>query len=307
MPRDAAPEQLTLPVLDPSAAAPRLFSVSVVIPVFNEAGALAAVLDDVRAAMDASGHPYEIVIVDDCSTDGSGDIARARGVTVLRHPVQRGSGAARKTGIRAATGEVVVMLDADGTYPAAEIPAMLGHFPDYDQVIGWRRSERGTYRPLRWLAKFLIRQLAQYLTQTRIPDLNSGLKAFKREPMLRFFHLIPDGFSCVTTMTLAYICNGMLVKYHPIEYFPRIGHSKFHPITDTWRYLATAIRMVLYFSPMRIFAPMAIVVFLAGAARIVIEATHGGVQQAGIVIVVASILILSMGLLGDLIVVQGRR
>ncbi|MFN7973268.1 MAG: glycosyltransferase family 2 protein [Acidobacteriota bacterium] len=285
----------------------KLFSVSVVIPVYNEAPALGKVLDDVKAAMERAGHPYEIVVVDDCSTDGSGDIALGRGVKVIRHPEQRGSGASRKTGTRAANGDVVVMLDADGTYPAAAIPEILAYFPAYDQVIGWRQKERGTHPILRGFAKYLIRQLACYLTQKNIPDLNSGMKAFKRAPMLAYLHLLPDGFSCVTTMTLAFLCNGYSIRYHPIEYYARIGTSKFHPIKDTWAYLLTAIRMVMYFNPLRVFLPLSIAMIVLGAIKTVYDVWTFDMQQSDIVIFVSAVVILAMGLLADLIVVQGKR
>lgn len=299
----------TLEAQAPARIDPAPCAVSVVIPVFNEEQALAQVLADVRAAMVESGKSFEIIVVDDASTDGSRHIAQStEGVTVIRHAEQRGSGAARKTGTRAARGEIVVMLDADGTYPAASIPAMLAHFPDYDQVIGWRQKERGTHPWLRSMAKGFIRRLACYLTQKEIPDLNSGLKAFKREPMLRFMYLIPDGFSCVTTMTLAFLCNGYTIKYHPIEYFPRIGTSKFHPIKDTWTYLLTAIRMVMYFNPLRVFLPMSMLMGTVGAVKTAYDiATIYDMQESDIVILTSAVLILCVGLLADLIVVQQRR
>ena len=285
---------------------PRL-TVSVVIPVLDEAGALGTVIDDVRRALDGSGHPYELIVVDDCSRDGSREIARDRRVTLLRHAETRGSGAARKTGVRAATGDVIVMLDADGTYPAAAIPDMLRYFPAYDQVIGWRQQERGTHRWLRGFAKYLIRNLACYLTQKHIPDLNSGLKAFKRLPMLDYLHLVPDGFSCVSSMTIAFLCNGYAIKYHPIEYFPRIGKSKFHPIKDTWAYLLTAIRMVMYFNPLRVFLPLSAFMLATGAVKTVYDVWTYDMQQSDIVIFVSAVVILALGLLADLIVVQGKR
>ena len=137
---------------------------------------------------------------------------------------------------------------------------MLPHFPAYDQVNGARTSEQGTLPWLRRPAKWFIRKLACYLTGHKIPDLNTGLKAFKRDAMLPWLWVVPDGFSCVTTMTLAFLTNGYAVKYVPTPYRPRIGRSKFHPIKDTLSYLSTVLRMVLYFRPLKVFLPLSGVV-----------------------------------------------
>ncbi len=145
---------------------------------------------------------YEILVVDDGSTDRTAWIVQqfARQcwqcpVRLVQHPQRRGAGAARKTGIRQARGHLVVMLDADGSYPASAIPELLKHFPHYDQVNGARTSEQGRWRWLRRGAKWAIRRLACYLTGTHIPDLNTGMKAFRRDEMLRWLWVMPDGFS----------------------------------------------------------------------------------------------------------------
>jgi glycosyltransferase involved in cell wall biosynthesis len=225
---------------------------TVLLPAYNEALAIRGVLAEVVEALADEALSYEILVVDDASTDDTADIAQQFAldcwqceVRVIRCPENRGAGAARKVGVRAARGEVVVMLDADGTYPANAIPELLQYFPAYDQVNGARTSEQGTLPWLRGPAKWFIRMLACYLTGCRIPDLNTGLKAFKRDAMLPWLWVVPNGFSCVTTMTLAFLTNGYAVKYVPTPYRRRIGHSKFHPITDTWAYLATVLRIVL--------------------------------------------------------------
>ena len=168
---------------------------------------------------------------------------------VVRRPERGGSGTARKTGILAAHGEIVVMLDGDGSYTPGDIPALLKQMPAYDQVNGARTTEEGTMKWLRTPAKWVIRKLACYLTGTKIPDLNTGLKAFRRDVMLEYLWVLPRGFSCVTTMTLAFLCNGYAVKYVPTTYRKRIGKSKFHPLKDTRNYLATVLRMVIFFAP----------------------------------------------------------
>ncbi len=281
--------------------------VSIVIPCFNEEEAIGPVIDDVRAAMRDDPHTYEILVVDDCSTDRTAEIAESKGVRVARRPVNGGSGAGRKTGILQAGGEIIVMLDGDGTYHAADIPNLLREFPEYDQVNGARTSEEGTLKFLRVPAKWFIRRLAIYLSGKPIPDLNTGLKAFKREIMLKYLWVIPDGFSCVTTMTLAFLCNGHPVKYIPTQYHKRIGKSKFHPIKDTSKYLFTVIRMVMYFNPLKVFFPLGFLLMLIGA---ILGGKHfsmgKGLEQGDITIVLVGFMTCVLGMLADLIVAQGR-
>ncbi len=282
--------------------------VSVVIPSFNEEDAISSVIDDVHAAMDSTDYKYEIIVVDDCSADSSARIAREKGVRVIERKMNGGSGASRKTGLKNARGEIVVMLDADGTYTAVDIPKMLELFPDWDQVNGARTSEKGTMKMFRVPAKWFIRQLAIYLSGVYIPDLNTGLKAFKRNIMLRYLWVIPDGFSCVTTMTLAFLCNGHAVTWIPTQYHKRIGKSKFHPIKDTTKYFSTVVRMVMYFNPLRVFMPISLVLFFLGVIRGLVDYFFraGTLQEGDIILTLGGILIGVMGLLADLIVAQGR-
>jgi glycosyltransferase involved in cell wall biosynthesis len=282
--------------------------VSIVIPVYNEEEAIGDDLDTIIATMEGSGYTYEVIVVDDGSTDRTAGVARAKGVKVIQHPINRGTGAARRTGILQAQGEVIVMTDGDGTYPNRDIPRLLEYLPAFDQVVGARTSEQGTFRFLRAPAKWFIRKLACYLTAMDIPDLNSGLRAFKREVMLKFLYLLPDGFSCVSTMTLAFLCNGYTIKYVPIDYYKRVGRSKFHPINDTYNYVLTVIRMVMYFNPLKVFLPTSLILFLWGLAKTIYDNTvYRDIRESDVTIIVISIVIGMMGLLADLIVVQHRR
>ncbi|MCX7718815.1 MAG: glycosyltransferase family 2 protein [Candidatus Sumerlaeaceae bacterium] len=284
--------------------------VSIVLPAFNEQDAIAKVIDDVRAAMaTAPQWRYEILVVDDCSTDATAERAQACGVRVVRHRQNSGSGAARRTGILEARGEIIVMLDADGTYHAASIPEMLRYFPDYDQVNGARTSEQGTLKPLRIGAKWFIRKLAEYLAGREIPDLNTGLKAFKRSVMLKYLWVLPEGFSCVTTMTLAFLTNGHPVKYVATPYYKRIGKSKFHPVSDTANYLQTVVRMVTYFRPLRVFGPAALLLLLTGFVTSVYHVIRRGkpsLEESDIILLCTGIIVGAVGLLADLMVAQRR-
>ncbi|MBI4227053.1 MAG: glycosyltransferase family 2 protein [Candidatus Omnitrophica bacterium] len=292
--------------MSPDAAG--LPQVSVVLPAFNEALAIAHVVRDVRAAMDRTPYPYEIVVVDDGSTDGTALAAEAEGARVVRRPCRGGSGAARKLGIVASRGPIVVMLDADGSYDPSVLPEMLRYFPDYDQVNGARTREMGAARLLRIPAKWVLRQLACYLTRAAIPDLNTGLKACKRDLALRYLWVLPNGFSCVTSLTLAFLMNGHPVKYIPAVYRPRIGRSKFHPIRDTAAYLGTIIRMTIYFAPLRVLGPLAAVLFMAWGIKSYYSLTlTGSLQESDIILIMLAVLIAAVGIIADLIVAQRHR
>lgn len=282
--------------------------ITIVLPAYNEESAIAKVIDDVQGAMKGVKRPYEVLVVDDHSADQTAAIAEKKGVRVVRRPITGGSGASRRTGIVNATGDIIVMLDADGSYEAADIPKLLEYFPDYDQVNGARTSEQGTLKLLRAPAKWIIRKLACYLTNTDIPDLNTGLKAFKKDIMLKYLWVLPDGFSCVTTMTLAFLSNGYAVKYVPTTYHKRIGKSKFHPVKDTASYFKTVVRMVMYFNPLRVFLPMAGLTLLAGMAKAVMSLKYTQtLQESDIIIFMVAIMLTALGLIADLIVVYNNR
>ena len=282
--------------------------VTILIPVYNEEAAIQGVISEVKKAMVSTSHRYEILVVDDQSTDRSYELAQSEKVRVLRRPVRGGSGAARRTGIQAARGEIIVMLDGDGSYDAGDIPKLLAYFPEYDQVNGARTSEQGTLKLLRMPAKWFIRQLASYLTSTRIPDLNTGLKAFKKEIMKKYLWVLPDGFSCVTTMTLAFLANGYAVKYILTNYRKRIGRSKFHPLADTFSYLTTVIRMVTYFKPLRVFMPLSLILFIFALLKSFWSfKMTGTLQESDIVIFVTTLILAALGLIADLIATYHNR
>jgi glycosyltransferase involved in cell wall biosynthesis len=293
----------------------RQLQLTVLLPAYDEELAIRRVLSEIVEALADEPIRYEILVVDDASSDRTAELAEEFAldcwqcpVRVVRCAVNRGAGAARKVGVREARGEIVVMLDADGTYPANCIPELLRWFPAYDQVNGARTSEQGTLRWLRRPAKWFIRRLACYLTGCQIPDLNTGLKAFKRDAMMPWLWVVPNGFSCVTTMTLAFLTNGYSVKYVPTEYRPRIGRSKFHPLKDTLAYLSTVLRMVLYFRPLKIFLPLAGLFIVAGIAKSLLSfSVTGSMQESDIVVLTAGFMTTVLGLLAEVIVAHHRR
>ncbi len=279
--------------------------VSIILPVHNERGHLSDEIDRIRKAMDESDLSYEMIVVDDGSTDGSTEILQGMtGIRLIRFHTNHGSGYARRYGTRAARGRVVVWTDVDMSYPNDEIPRLVRELDGFDQVVGARSSEQGTSKFLRVPAKWFIRKLASILAATEIPDLNSGFRAFRRDVALQYLHLLPDGFSCVSTITLAFLSNGYSVKYVPIDYFPRAGDSKFHWLRDTRRYLLQVVRMTMLFNPLRVLMPVGLALGAMGIAKTVYDVATKDFRIATntLVILLAALGVTVVALLADLIV-----
>jgi hypothetical protein len=195
------------------------------------------------------------------------------------------------------------------TYPNDEIPALVKELQGYDQVVGARRSEEGTAKALRVPAKWLIRKLASYLAETKIPDLNSGFRAFRRVVALQFLYMLPKGFSCVTTMTMSFLANGYSVKHVPIDYAPRSGRSKFHWWKDTQRYLLQVFRLVMSYEPLRIFIPIGVTLALLAVGKLSYDLIAHPLRVAvnTLVIFFAALQTFAVGLIADLVVRANRR
>lgn len=278
--------------------------VSIVLPVYNEAGHVLEEIDRIRAAMEASSYSYELIVIDDGSTDGTAETLQGvEGIRFIQLPTNRGSGFARKTGTRAARGQVVVWTDADMTYPNDEIPALVKELDGYDQVVGARTSEEGTAKFLRVPAKWFMRKLAEYLTLTKIPDLNSGFRAFRRDVALPYLYLLPTGFSCVTTITMAFLSHGHTVHYVPIPYANRAGRSKFHWRRDSARYLLQIIRMVMTFNPLRFFLPIGGILVLVALGKIGYDIFDKNlrISSNAVILTIVAFQVVATGLLADLI------
>jgi glycosyltransferase involved in cell wall biosynthesis len=284
--------------------------VSIVLPVYNEASHIEEELDRIHASMGRSNLSYEIVVIDDGSTDGTGEVLGARtDIELLRFAQNRGSGSSRKYGTLSAKGRVVVWSDADMSYPNDKIPELVAELDGWDQVVGARTSEEGTVKLLRKPAKWLIRKLASYLAAVKIPDLNSGFRAMRRDVAEQFLYLLPKGFSCVTTITMAFLSNGYSVKYVPIHYAARAGTSKFHWWRDTRLYLLQVMRMVLLYSPLKVFMPPAVVLGLIGVAKLVFDLIQKDFRVATNTLVVlgVAIALAILGMLADLLVQLNKR
>jgi polyisoprenyl-phosphate glycosyltransferase len=280
--------------------------VSVVLPCYNERAHIELEIKRIRAALEDAGLSFELICVDDGSTDGTRELLEATpGIRRILLPRNQGSGTARRIGTQQARGRVVVWTDADMTYPNERIPELVAELDQtWDQVVGARRSEAGTYKLARVPAKWAIRKLASFLTNTDIPDLNSGLRAFKRAVAEPYLRLLPSGFSCVTTITLAFLSNGHPVKYVPIDYFKRAGRSKFHPLTDAYNYIIQVLRMVMYFNPLRVLMPVALTLLAATFIKAGIDLVVHDLRVAGSTVLVglAAFNIMAIALLADLVV-----
>lgn len=278
--------------------------VSIILPVYNEAEHLVAEVTRVKAAMDASSYTYEIIVVDDGSTDNSAEVAgRIDGIRFIHFLQNRGSGSARKAGTKAARGRVTVWTDVDMTYPNDTIPQLVKELDGYDQVVGARTTEEGTVKALRVPAKWLIRKLASFLTSTKIPDLNSGFRAFRTDVARQYLNQLPVGFSCVTTITMTFLANGYSVKYVPIEYAKRAGESKFHWYKDTRRYATQVVRMILSYNPLRIFLPVGLTLLGIGFVKLLVDliGRHFHVAADTLLILFAAFQVMAIGLLADLV------
>jgi glycosyltransferase involved in cell wall biosynthesis len=278
--------------------------VSIILPVYNEAEHLEAEVTRVRTAMNASPYSYEIIVVNDGSTDTSAEVAaRIDGIRFINFLQNRGSGSARKAGTQAARGRVTVWTDVDMTYPNDTIPQLVKELDGYDQVVGARTTEEGTVKALRVPAKWLIRKLASFLAGTKIPDLNSGFRAFRTDVARQYLNQLPVGFSCVTTITMTFLAGGYSVKYVPIEYAKRAGESKFHWYKDTRRYATQVVRMILSYNPLRIFMPIGLTLLAVGTVKLIVDLFQFDLHVAAdtLLILFAAFQVIAIGLLADLV------
>ena len=291
-------------------AMPEPPDVSVVLPVFNECTHLEAEISRIRAALESSPYTYEIVVVDDGSTDGSAELLKQMDdIRLITFTTNRGSGTARRIGTQEARGDVVVWTDVDMTYPNDEIPQLVKELEGYDQVVGARRTEEGTAKFIRVPVKWFIRKLAAYLVSTPIPDLNSGFRAFRRDVALQFIDMLPKGFSCVTTLTMSFLTNGYSVKYVPIDYAERSGRSKFHWWRDTQQYITQVVRLVMSYDPLRVFVPLGMALALLAVGKLSFDFVAHPLRVATntLLIFFAAFQAFAIGLIADLVVRVNRR
>ncbi len=273
---------------------------SVVIPAYNEEGAIKETIAEVQSVLTDAGVDFDIIVVNDGSTDQTYERAKETSARVINQPENAGYGSSLKRGIAAGNSDFVAIIDADGTYPARYLPAMLELARDAEMVVGDRGAAMKNVPLIRRPAKFILNSLANYLAQKKIPDLNSGLRVINRAALKPFTPLLPAGFSFTTTSTLCMLCSDMRVIYTPIEYGERIGASKIKP-TDFFSFILLVVRIITLFNPLRIFLPLGGILFALGVIKLIYDIFMWNLSETAVFAFLAAIMIWSLGLIADMI------
>ncbi len=279
---------------------------SLVIPLYNEREAIVRTVTEAHCVLRSWGGEYEIVVVDDGSTDGSADALRESELLVhlLTHKRNRGYGAALKSGFAAAKYDLLAFVDADGSYPISELPTLIEAAADADMVVGARQRYANHASLGRRFAKATILvPLAQYLTGRNIPDINSGMRVVRRKLVERYWSLIPDGFSLTTTLTMAFLSAGWRVRYLPIEYTARTGKSKIRPLRDISNFIILILRTVTYFNPLKVYLPLSAGLIASSIAVVLVSKKLTGevMDVTSLFLFIAGLQMLLIGVVADLI------
>ncbi len=283
--------------------------ITVVVPVYNEEKASGEVIDKLKAVLDGGESKYEIIVVDDGSRDRSPEVlGKIGGIQLVTHPKNLGYGKALKTGISRAKGNWILIIDADGSYKAEDVPGLLDRRKECDMVIGLRRGRKIYDSFPRRPAKWFLNKLAGYLAGVSIPDLNSGMRVFKRDLALRFWHLFPDRFSFTTTLTMCFLASDHAVQYVDISYLKRIGRSKIMP-SNFLQFINLVIKLVIYFEPLKIFVPASLIIFLVGVFFALYSFFYLDriMDVTVVVLLLTSLQIFFFGLLAELIVKRSSK
>lgn len=269
--------------------------VTIIIPAYNEEKSLSTLLPELSKLKGIG----EIIVVDDGSTDNTGKIAEDKGAKVIKHPYNKGNGASIKTGIRNAKGDVVVLMDADSQHNPQEIPSLLANIPEYDMVVGARiQNPQGSFH--RNLANWFYNRFASYLTKFEILDLTSGFRAVRKEVVMKFLYLFPNGFSYPTTLTLALLRSGYSIKYVPIHANKRVGKSKISVLNDGFRFILVILKIIVLFSPLRVFMPLSIIFSLAGIAYYAYTFfSRHQFSVASVLFLITGVLLFMLGLISE--------
>ena len=278
-------------------------SVSVIIPVYNEEDAIVDTITELDRILSEKHYNYEIIVVDDGSTDNTINILQKQDkIRLFVHPINRGYGSALKTGIIHANYDLIAITDADGTYPHKSLPNLIKLGDSFDMVVGARTGHNVSYSNIRKIPKFFLVEFAQWIAKQKIPDLNSGMRVFKKDIAQEFIHILPDTFSFTTTITLAMLTNNYIIHYEPIDYFHRVGKSKIKPIRDTLRFMKLILRTGIYFAPIRIFFPIASFFFLGFLLSVAQDLfIRKDLTEATLILFVAAIQLAMFALLADMI------
>ncbi len=282
---------------------------SIVIPVFNEVKSINNTVKNIKKNLDNFDFNSEVIFVNDGSTDNTKDvlineISGLERFRVIEHDRNKGYGAALKTGIEKSKYEFIAITDADDTYPNERIEEFYNIFlnNNLDMLVGARIGKNVQIPIIRRPAKWILQILSSYLAEYNIPDLNSGFRIMNKKIINKFMHILPDGFSFTTTITLAMLTNRFNVRYEKIDYFSRSGSSKIRPIYDTLNFTQLIIRTILLFNPLKIFLPISMLMFLVSLTLLSYRIFYGeGFGVTAIILFVGAVQILAIGMLADLI------
>ena len=282
-------------------------TVSVLIPAYNEEESIAGTVAAIQKHS-VGLKALEIIVINDGSTDRTGEIVRGLPVTLIEHETNTGYGSGLKDGLQQAQHEFILIADADGTYPLEDIPTLLADAAGHAMVVGARTGAVVQVPLLRRPGKWIITRLAEYLSKRKIPDLNSGFRVFRKDVALRFLSLYPDGFSFTTTITLAMLTNHYKVKFIPINYHRRVGKSSIKPLRDFTNFTILIIRICACFNPLNVFVPPALVLILLGVVKGAIDyfglfdpLAAGHLGMLSVLLAMTGVQTLFIGLLADLI------
>ena len=269
--------------------------ITIIIPAYNEEEGIVELIEGLKKLPDK----YEILIVDDGSTDSTCELINSTGIRVISHPYNKGYGAALKTGIKNVETDIVLLMDADGQHTPDDIEKIVQYIDKYDMVVGART--RNTKIPLlRKLGKIVLNLTVRYLAGTRIPDLNSGFRVLKRSIAMEFLRILPNGFSFTTTITLACLKSGYTVKYVPIDALERVGSSKIKPFKDGFNFILLIIKTIALFDALKVFLPISVLLLLLGLADLLYELiVYFNISSTSILLIVSGLLIFFFGLLAD--------
>jgi glycosyltransferase involved in cell wall biosynthesis len=279
--------------------------ISIIVPIFNEQSVVKDTIERIKIIVPSS----EIIAINDGSSDDTLKILNSiDDIIILNHPYNLGYGASLKDGIKTANGKLIVITDADGTYPIEDIPKLLEYSTTYDMVVGARTGFKVHIPFFRRPAKWIIKVLASFLVGKKIPDINSGLRVFNKDKAFEFMNLYPSGFSFTTTITLSFFTSDYTIKYIPINYFKRTGKSTIHPLKDFAGFITLIFRIIIFFRPLRFFIIPSLILILMGIIHGIyqIMTLPTGLGQLPVISILAGLQIIFLGIIADLIV-KGRK
>lgn len=279
--------------------------ISIVVPVYNEEESIKDTINKIKKELNnVKVYDFDIVVVNDGSTDNTKKVLTSiKGIRVIENQTNKGYGFSIKRAIRYSNADCILIIDGDGTYPASPIPELIRKSKQNDMVVGARIGKYVSIPFFRKPAKWFLKHFAQYLAKTKIPDLNSGLRIFKKEIAAKYINLFPDGFSFTTTLTMICLTNSYKVEYVPINYYERKGKSTIHPIKDFIGFTNLIFRLTIFFKPLNVFIPISLILFSAGAIKLVRDfILLNKFGLGGSLLILTAVQIAFLGVLADLII-----